>query len=176
MKNGVVPLRILRWKTKALSKSTSLTSSPRMGGPCEFRPTVTGPTRISVLRATFVIAFTVMTVCNLPSWEYSGDKLGTRGHKCLLQGTGGHLSAYKYPRTVPTQGQIIELLSSHDKLCKHSFHFPVGSTCPGEQVPTKNYREDLTASGTTHSHTPPMIAKNFVDRSMANEKDWLILE
>jgi hypothetical protein len=44
---------------------------------------VMGPARISALRAAFVIAFTVMTVCNLPSWEYSGDKPGTRGHKHL---------------------------------------------------------------------------------------------
>jgi hypothetical protein len=53
------------------------------GGPCGIRPIVTGPVRRSVLRSAFVIAFTVMTVCNLPSWEYSGDKLGTRGHKRL---------------------------------------------------------------------------------------------
>jgi hypothetical protein len=71
------------------------------GGPCGIRPTVTGPARISVLRAAFVISFTVMTVCNLPSWEYFGDKPGTRGHKRLRQGTGGHSSDYKYPRTVP---------------------------------------------------------------------------
>jgi hypothetical protein len=54
-----------------------------LGGPCGTRPIVTGPARRSVLRAAFVIAFAVMTVCNLPSWEYSGDKLGTRGHKRL---------------------------------------------------------------------------------------------
>jgi hypothetical protein len=74
------------------------------GGPCGIRPTVTGPARISVLWAAFVIAFTVMTVCNLPSWKYFGDKPGTRWHKHLWQGTGGHSSAYKYPRTVPSQG------------------------------------------------------------------------
>jgi hypothetical protein len=33
--------------------------------------------------STSVIAFIVMTICNLPSWEYSGDKPGTRGHKRL---------------------------------------------------------------------------------------------
>jgi hypothetical protein len=53
------------------------------GGPCRIWPIVMGPARRSVLRAAFVIAFTVMTICNLPSWEYSGDKLGTRGHKRL---------------------------------------------------------------------------------------------
>jgi hypothetical protein len=36
------------------------------GGPCWIQPTVTGPARIGVLRAAFVIALTVMTVCNLP--------------------------------------------------------------------------------------------------------------
>ena len=50
-------------------------------GPCGIRPTVTGPARISVLQASSVIAFSVMTVCNLPMWEYSGDSPGTRGHK-----------------------------------------------------------------------------------------------
>jgi hypothetical protein len=33
------------------------------GGPCGIRPIVTGPVRTSVLRAAFVIAFIVMTVC-----------------------------------------------------------------------------------------------------------------
>jgi hypothetical protein len=74
------------------------------GGPCGICPTITGPARISVLWVVFVIAFTVMTVCNLPSWEYSGDKLGTWGHKRLWQWTGGYSSAYKYPRIVPSQG------------------------------------------------------------------------
>jgi hypothetical protein len=53
------------------------------GGPCGIRATITGPARISVLRAAFVMAFIVMTVCNLPSWEYSRDKPSTRGHKRL---------------------------------------------------------------------------------------------
>jgi hypothetical protein len=53
------------------------------GGPCGIRATITGPARIGVLRAAFLIAFIVMTVCNLPSWEYSRDKPGTRGHKRL---------------------------------------------------------------------------------------------
>jgi hypothetical protein len=41
------------------------------------------PVRISALWVASVIAFTVMTVYNLPSWEYSGDKLGARGRKRL---------------------------------------------------------------------------------------------
>src|SRR5688572_14182872 len=54
-----------------------------LGGPCGIWPTVMGPARISALRVVSVIGFIVMTACNLPSWEYSGDKLGTRGHKRL---------------------------------------------------------------------------------------------
>jgi hypothetical protein len=53
--------------------------------PCGIRPTVMGPAGISVLRASSIIAFSVMTVCNLPLGEYSEDTLGSRGHKrpCL---------------------------------------------------------------------------------------------
>jgi hypothetical protein len=47
-----------------------------------------GPYAEFVLRAAFVIAFTVMTDCNLPSWEYSGDKLGTRGAQMSLAWDG----------------------------------------------------------------------------------------
>jgi hypothetical protein len=51
------------------------------GSPSGIRPTVTGPTGISVLRASSVIAFSVMMDCNLPLGEYSEDTLGSRGHK-----------------------------------------------------------------------------------------------
>jgi hypothetical protein len=47
------------------------------GSPSEIRPIVTGPAGISVLRASSVIAFSVMTVCNLPVGEYSEDTLGS---------------------------------------------------------------------------------------------------
>jgi hypothetical protein len=55
------------------------------GSPSGIWPTVTGSTGISVLWASSVIAFSVMTVCNLPLGEYSEDTLGSRGHKrpCL---------------------------------------------------------------------------------------------
>jgi hypothetical protein len=36
----------------------------------------------------------------------------------------------------PHRGRLTKLLSSHDELCQYSFHFLIGSTCPGEQVPT----------------------------------------
>jgi hypothetical protein len=44
---------------------------------------VAGPRVSSVGWAMFVIKCVVMTHCNLPSWEYSGDQLGNRGPKCL---------------------------------------------------------------------------------------------
>jgi hypothetical protein len=52
-------------------------------GPCAIRPKELGPAWTCVIRAVSVIKFIVMTVCNLPSWEYSGDKPGTRGSKYL---------------------------------------------------------------------------------------------
>jgi hypothetical protein len=106
MKTGAVPLRPLHGKAKDLSKSTGPTPSPRPGGPGGIRRAVTGPVRISVSQAASAIAFSVMTVCNLHLWEYSGDKPGARGQERLWQRTGGRSSAYKYPRTVPVRGQI----------------------------------------------------------------------
>jgi hypothetical protein len=47
-----------------------------------------------------------------------------------LTGTGGPSSTYKYPRTVPTYGRLRKLLVFRAKLCKHTFHPLVGSTCP----------------------------------------------
>jgi hypothetical protein len=43
---------------------------------------VAGPRVSSVGWAMSVIKYAAMTRCNLPSWEYSGDKLGNRGSKC----------------------------------------------------------------------------------------------
>jgi hypothetical protein len=53
------------------------------GGPCVIRPIVMGPVRTSVIRVMSLIRFTLMTICNLPTWEYSRDKPGTRGSKRL---------------------------------------------------------------------------------------------
>jgi hypothetical protein len=47
------------------------------------QPIVLGPATTSAIRVMSVIGFTLMTICNLPSWEYSGDKPGTRGSKRL---------------------------------------------------------------------------------------------
>jgi hypothetical protein len=52
-------------------------------GPCTVRPTELGPTWTCVIWVVSIIKFTVMTVCNLPLWEYYGDKPGTQGSKCL---------------------------------------------------------------------------------------------
>jgi hypothetical protein len=52
-------------------------------GPCAVRPTELGLAWTCVIWVVSVIKFTVMTVCNLPLWEYSRDKPGTRGSKCL---------------------------------------------------------------------------------------------
>ena len=106
MKTGTDPLRPLHGKAKGLSNSTGLAPLPRPRGPGGIQPTVTGPARISVLWAASVIAFSVMTVCNLHLWEYSRDKPSTREHKRLWHGTSGHSSTYKYPRTGPVRGQI----------------------------------------------------------------------
>jgi hypothetical protein len=42
-----------------------------------------GPARSGLVRAMSVIGFTLITVCNLPLWDYYGDKSGTRGCKPL---------------------------------------------------------------------------------------------
>jgi hypothetical protein len=53
------------------------TLSSAWGGPCVIRPIVMGPVRLGAIRVVSLIGFTLMTICNLPSWEYSGDKPGT---------------------------------------------------------------------------------------------------
>jgi hypothetical protein len=57
-----------------------------------------------------------------------------------LIGTCGPSSTYKYPIMCPCTGRSTKLLAFRVKLCKHSFYFLVGSTCPGEQVPTVRVR------------------------------------
>jgi hypothetical protein len=57
-----------------------------LGGPCVVRPIVTGPAWRCVLRTAFVIAFTIMTVCNLPSWEYSGIIWAPKGTNVFSKG------------------------------------------------------------------------------------------
>jgi hypothetical protein len=81
-------------------------------------------------------SFSVMTVCNLPLWEYSGDNPGTRGHKRPCLGTLTARVPINTPVQCPWEARLTEQLPFHAKPCLQSFHSPVGSTCPGEQVPT----------------------------------------
>jgi hypothetical protein len=77
------PLHPRYCKTKALSKSTGLPRRHRPGRPVQDLAHGNGPREDKRVTGHVVIAFTVMTGCNLSSWEYSGDKQGTRGHKRL---------------------------------------------------------------------------------------------
>jgi hypothetical protein len=63
-----------------------------------------GPREDKRVKGRVCNSLTVRTACNFPSWEYFGDKPGTRGHKCLCQGTGDRSSAYKYLCTVSVMG------------------------------------------------------------------------
>jgi hypothetical protein len=83
-------------------------------------------------------SFSVMTVYNPPLWEYSGDSPGAWGHNCPYIGTLGTQAPINTPVQCPWEAGLTEQLPSRVKPCLHSFHSPVGSTCPGEQVPTIN--------------------------------------
>jgi hypothetical protein len=100
------------------------------------RPIEMGPAWTGVVRAVSVIRFTVMTVCNLPSWEYSGDKPGTRGSKCLCQGQAAPRVPINTPVLCLGTGRLTKLLAFGVKLCKPYPYFLVGSTCLGGKVPT----------------------------------------
>jgi hypothetical protein len=98
------PARSPSWtgcKTKALSKSTGLPRRHRHERPMWDSAHCNGPREDKRVKGRICNSLTVMTACNLPSWEYSGDKPGIRGHKRLCQGTSSRSSAYKYPCTVP---------------------------------------------------------------------------
>jgi hypothetical protein len=92
-------------KTKALSKSTGLPRHHRHGRPMWDSAHYYGPHEDKRVKGCVCNSYTVMIAYNLPSWEYSRDKPGTRGHKRLCQGTGGRSSAYKYPCTLPAIGR-----------------------------------------------------------------------
>jgi hypothetical protein len=96
---GVVhfTLAVARRRLCRSLRVSHVVTAPR--GPCGIRPVVTGPARASVLRVASVIAFIVMTVSNLPSWEYSGDKPGTRGHNIFDKGQ----VATRVPINTPVQ-------------------------------------------------------------------------
>jgi hypothetical protein len=113
-------------------------------GLCAIRPIEMGPAWTGVIRTVSVIKFTVMTVCNLPLWEYSRDKPGTRGSKCLWQGQAAPRVPINTPVLCPGKGRWMKLLAFRVKLCKHFFYFLVRSTCPGEEVPTATYSSEVT--------------------------------
>jgi hypothetical protein len=73
---AVSTLRPTRCKTKAYDEVAPSRGLIQREGPRRIRPIVTGPARLSALRARLVTAFSVMTVCNPALWEYSGDDLG----------------------------------------------------------------------------------------------------
>jgi hypothetical protein len=81
-------------------------------------------------------SFSITTVCNPPLWEYSGDSPGARGHKRSYIGTLDTQTPINTPVQCPREAGSTEQLPSRVKPCLHSLHSPVGSTCPGEQVPT----------------------------------------
>jgi hypothetical protein len=76
-------------------------------------------------------SFSVMTVCNPPLWEYSGDNPGAWGHKRPYMETLGTRAPINTPVQCPWEVGLTELLSSRVKPCLHPFHSPVGSSCPG---------------------------------------------
>jgi hypothetical protein len=88
-------------ETKALSESTGLSRHHRHGRPMWDSAHCNGPREDKRVKDRVCNSITVMTAYNFPSWKYSGDKPGTRGHKHLCQGTDDRSSAYKYPCTVP---------------------------------------------------------------------------
>jgi hypothetical protein len=73
----------------------------RSGSPSKIWPSLTGPAGISVLRASSIIAFSVMTDCNLPLGEYSEDTLGSRGHKRPCLGAVGTRAPINTPVQYP---------------------------------------------------------------------------
>jgi hypothetical protein len=79
-----------------------------------------------------------------------------------LTGTGGPSSTYKYPRTVPTHGRLTKLFAFYAKLCKHTFHSLIGSTCPGRQVPNI-WRPPFVLRKTTRDGPPSELIRRLSD-------------
>lgn len=94
-------------------------------GPCTVRPTKLGPAWACVSWAVSVIKYTVMTGCNLPSWEYSGDKPGTRGSKCLWQGQATPQVPINTPVLCRSTGRLTWLLISRVSIANSFPKFPL---------------------------------------------------
>ena len=103
--------------TEDYRTSHSLTTET---GPCAVRPTELGLALTCMIRAVCVIKFTVMTVCNLPLWEYSRDKPSTQGSKCLWQGQTAPRVPINTLILYPGTERPTRLLTSRIKLCKLS--------------------------------------------------------
>jgi hypothetical protein len=59
---------------------------------------------------------------------------------------------------MPLRGEINRVIAFLIKLCVHSHHSPVGSTCPGEQVPTA-----CASLGTEHSPVHRRLVQVWLD-------------
>jgi hypothetical protein len=85
---GAAALRPLHCKAKARLRQSLLVPRPHLAR----RPTWNSahcnwPRVDKHITGLICNNFSVMTVCNLPLWEYSGNSPGTRGHKCPCLGT-----------------------------------------------------------------------------------------
>jgi hypothetical protein len=90
MKTSAVPVVVVVARRR-LCRSLRVSRRHRASRPMWVSAHCNGPRAEFVLQAVFVIAFTVMTDCNLPSWQYFGIKLGTRGAQTSLARDGSSL-------------------------------------------------------------------------------------
>jgi hypothetical protein len=128
-----------RWPT---TKSLHPASSVLPGGPRGIQPIIIRPRTDRHVTDLICNSFSVMTVCNTPLWEYSGDNPGVCGHKRPYIGTLGARAPINTPVQCPWEARLIEQSPSQVKPYLHPFYSPVGLACPGVQVPT-NDRWDL---------------------------------
>jgi hypothetical protein len=85
---GAAALRPLHWKTKASLRRSLLVPRPHLTRRPNWNSAhCNGPSVGKHITGLICNNFSVMTVCNLPLWEYSGDSPGTRGHKRTCLGT-----------------------------------------------------------------------------------------
>jgi hypothetical protein len=85
---GTVALRPLHYKTKARLRRSLLIPHVHLAQRTMWNSAHCNEPRVDE-RVTGLIcnSFSVITVCNLPLWEYSGDNPSTRGHKRTCLGT-----------------------------------------------------------------------------------------
>ena len=69
-------LRPTRHRTKAYDEVVPSRGLVHGGGPLVIRPIVTGPAWPPHITGLICKGFSVIIVCNLALWEYSGDNLG----------------------------------------------------------------------------------------------------